>query len=352
MLIGEIEDFREIRYLILPISFFYTANNIGFYSYLGKKLLKYLYYIFFLSILSIVISLVSEDFIQNQLFFLSKELIFICIPILSILLIDKNNFLVPEIFIKINLIGLTVYQVFAILLHPQSKIFVSISDFILNGVKSEVEGSLAFIYGLIVLYLYLNSKYRAFLISLFFLFLFGKRIVFFGIIISVILDFFLLRRISFKKLRVLLFSGFMLLTCLVVLFASRYFDNFFLDKFGLSLNAVTKGRSGLLNSIFEKLDYYSVFFGKGFGYTTAFLVNSGAQTNLVHSDLFRILVEFGFIGICTFYIFFYRNLHLKHNIVFAFFFLIQSVSDNIMIYSHVMFYYFIILLINNPVKVK
>lgn len=343
LIIGEFDDLREIRYSIVPLSFFIASPHLLKKSKAVNRKLKYLLYgLFLLIISSLTFSFASDFLINHQVYIALKELIFVIAPIVSVMIIQKAGFLEIEKFVKFILTGLTIYLIVRII-NSESVIQVGLINFIISGFNTDFEGSLAFIYGFLVLFLYMKRQTKLFFISLVFLFFFGKRIVFVGVLITILLDYFLLRKISFRKSKKVLSISIISISTLILVFASGFFNDMFIDTYGISLNAFTQGRSNILESVFESIDYYSLLLGNGFSYTTTHLTNIGHQQNLVHSDIFRFIIEFGILGFTFFYIIFFKNLHTKKTLPLAFLFLILAISDNTFIYVHVMFFYYLLI---------
>ncbi|SDR78004.1 hypothetical protein [Christiangramia echinicola] len=343
LMLGEFDDLREIRYSIVPLSFFISSPQLLKKSHLVNRKLRYLLYgLLLLIIFSLIFSFVSGFVIENQGYIALKELIFVISPIISVMVIQKSGFLEIEKFVKFILFGLSIYLLVRII-NSESVIQVGFIQFITSGFNTDFEGSLAFIYGFLVFFLYLKGQKKLFLISLLFLFFFGKRIVFAGILFTALADSFLFRKISYNLSKKILLGSVIFVSTIILLFSAGFFDDLFIDRYGISLNAFTQGRSNILNLVFKSIDYNSLFIGNGFSYTTTYLTNIGHQQNLVHSDIFRFIIEFGLLGFILFYFLFFKNLHSEKTLSFAFLFLILAISDNTFIYVHVMFFYYLLI---------
>jgi hypothetical protein len=259
----------------------------------------------------------------------------------AVILLNKARSFDIDVFSKVNLIILIIYQVVIIILDPP-KAGTTIVGFIASGSSSEFEGSHVFILAFIALFYFSKEKYKIFMFITLLLFFNGKRIVFFGTIISAFICYFLINKFFYKKFKLLLISSYVLILGILILFASGFFNDYFLNKFGIAINAFTQGRYYLINSTFSQFDSSSYLFGNGSGFTTTHLNSIGASTQLLHSDVLKIFLEFGLFGTGIFLYFFYYKIYNQKSIVFGFLFLMISISDNILIYNHVMFYYFII----------
>ena len=342
IILGEIESIREIRYLIAPISLLFYLSNISNGNIINYGLINLLKLFFLLIPATFLFSYLFTTNIENQNIYLVKDFIFITAPIFSVILLNRSKYFKYKILLFFSFVILTFYQMFMVVLEFGSNDNTSIIQFILYGSNSSVEGSLAFIYGFLVFYLFIEKRYRLFFASSIVLFFFGKRIVFFGVVITCItyLTYFKFVKPALFKWSILVL--FIIVSIFMYLFAGSYFNDFVLDNYSVSLNAITQGRYQLLNDNYSEIEYSTFFFGNGYGFTTSFLINNDSKLNLIHSDIFRLFIESGIIGTLLFYNFFYKKLHDNSTIIFGLLFLIISISDNILVYGHVMFYYYLI----------
>ena len=180
--------------------------------------------------------------------------------------------------------------------------------------------------------------------NIFFLIVATKRIVFLGVLVSSIIMYF-----DFKFLRsyfftVVLIALNIMITYFLILLAQGTFTAEVNDFFGFSPGHLTQGRTTLLALLlpyfFDNLAYILII-GNGLGSTPILMQELFGMFFLIHNDLFKILFE---LGIPVFIIFFYLLYQTKTNNGFAMaiFINILLITDNVLIYVHVLAIYFLI----------
>ena len=261
------------------------------------------------------------------------------------------NFLVLLMFkevskIKIDLRFANILVVLSLLLEVASSgINIDFSYFAaLNSSTSNLDGGVSFYFGLFALNFLYQKKYFWFFMNIFFLIVATKRIVFLGVLVSSIIMYF-----DFKFLRsyfftVVLIALNIMITYFLILLAQGTFTAEVNDFFGFSPGHLTQGRTTLLALLlpyfFDNLAYILII-GNGLGSTPILMQELFGMFFLIHNDLFKILFE---LGIPVFIIFFYLLYQTKTNNGFAMaiFINILLITDNVLIYVHVLAIYFLI----------
>ena len=226
----------------------------------------------------------------------------------------------------------------------------------LNSISS-FEGNFAFIFGLLTVYAAVTRQWKllflSFLASVFTL----KRVSLLAEVVCIVLA--LLPNHQIKRL---LNPGLMvvfnlLFVAIILLYASHVFDNVIVQMTGQSANQFGLGRQELYDPIAKSLESNPIKFailgqGPGTAYDLISLNNPILGHSNLHSDLLKILYEYGFIVFGLFILFGYSSRHASLRIMFLYANII-FISDNVLIYHFFLFFFCIFgLVLENSEKNK
>ena len=205
--------------------------------------------------------------------------------------------------------------------------------------KGILESTDCFIFGFFAIYYASISELKKSLFCFVLIFISLKRIVLLGCLAS-LLVLFLDRKIFNVNRPIILFGFASFCTVITVCFGAGVFDQLIFDVFGVSPNYLTMGRSNIFGSVVDDfLTGKGLVFGNGLGtvYPKVEMASNGLNHNL-HSDLLKVLYEYGLVGFILLFSFLSR---LPENVNVGFFVILIAsfMTDNILIYSHVMFFY-------------
>ncbi|WP_415879638.1 hypothetical protein [Methylomonas sp. TEB] len=219
-------------------------------------------------------------------------------------------------------------------------------NFSIANSESSFESTLAFPVGIIVLYFFLTKKYISFALSLLLCVLMLKRIVILALLVSIIPHFMgkKIRDLIINPLTVTIFAS--LAVFLTIELADGTFDSYIREYFDQSTNQLTKGRQQLWSTVLRALNFSYVdfiFYGVGQGKVTEVLDRAFHSENvLLHNDLLLLLMQFG--GVVFFAFLYLFNKHGSINKrTLSLFITIIFFTDNVLIYQHVMVFYFLAL---------
>jgi len=211
--------------------------------------------------------------------------------------------------------------------------------------KSMFESTFAFPLGLFALYFFIQKKYLWFLIFSVFLILFLKRVVLLAIILCI------LTWLTPRNLRKFFLNPFVVtvISLLIVIisidFAQGTYDQFIFNFFERSPNDLSKGRQLLWGSALSAIKFsYDGFilWGVGIGKVVSDLQTTlYMERVLLHSDLLSLVLEIGIIPF-TIFIYLLNNQKNHDQRLISLYLVIMFVTDNVLIYQHVMFVYFFI----------
>lgn len=212
------------------------------------------------------------------------------------------------------------------------------------------ESQFSFLFGPFFIYFLTTKNYKYSLITFFFLIISLKRISILAALVCLVLYFFgkpMLR--SMKKGKAITGILFVLLNLGVVLvlflITQGYFDDFIVQKVGMSTNHFLRGRYNTYNFVLERLEGFQPW-GIGFGKTSHILMNSEFPVKVLHSDVFKNFLEFGIPIFCIWVYIFYKNSAVDIRLLLlAIFYNILFFTDNVFIYFEIMFtfYFFTII---------
>lgn len=214
---------------------------------------------------------------------------------------------------------------------------------------SPFESPLAFVYGLIAIYTFRTKQRFYFFLSLFMCFLSFKRIALLALALAIggawLLSGKREGRLGIGRLLLVLF--FNITACwLIVSYAVGDLDDVLLELTGVSSNQFGMGRQMLLYDVSYLLTdhpFEFLFFGQGagaaYGYVDA-IGATGLRENL-HSDIIKIVFEYGFFIASAFVVLLYRSARSSLGLSFVIYTNVIFMTDNILIYH---FYLFFLLL--------
>jgi hypothetical protein len=330
---------RFVFPLIIILYLIFHKPEISFY---GKEKSFILWSIGIFSVFGFV-SLFNRDVFSNILIW--KYLGYIG-PLIS-------GFLMSRFIVSVKkLVLLAKYILFASIASIIFKMD-SLSDFtpyfnvlnILWGANLKFESDIfAFVFALLFLLFYFENKNVYSVISLIFIILTAKRIVFISVLLIIILFFFFQRGFKVKKSIYYVIPMNVLLIFFTYLQASNdpMIASYIEKYFNLSLVEFNRGRSNIYEIVINKLGFPDIL-GHGVGIINSVLNKSTNHPELFHSDILRFCYEIGIVP----FLFLLKKLYdVGYNsgkILFLSFMLnIFLISDNVIEYFPVMFIFYIL----------
>jgi len=207
-------------------------------------------------------------------------------------------------------------------------------EFDFAGSKSTLEGSFAFVFGLVAVVALTQRRYWLFALCAIMAVLALKRIALIGAIMAAIFLF-----LGEKRGRIILNPAVMILAntlvvIAVLLYASGAFDSQIRSLTGMSADELGMGRETILsvpaNTIIHQPHRF-VAYGLGPGHGYDHLIRFGVKENL-HSDLVKIIYEYGYLVLCVFIWLMYSCRDYKLRVLFLYS-NVLLVTDNTLIYS-------------------
>ncbi|WP_367155779.1 hypothetical protein [Methylomonas sp. HYX-M1] len=223
-------------------------------------------------------------------------------------------------------------------------------SFSIMNSESSFESTLAFPVGLIAVYFFTVKRYFWFLLASALCILMLKRIVLLAIIALVLLRLCnkLIQRLILNPYVVTLGSAIGLVICIE--FATGSFDQLIHDTLKQSANQLAMGRQVLWSLSLKALNfnYFDyMFWGAGENkvvYTLNHLFMNAFKTQDVrlHNDLLLIILQYGILIFLAF-VFMLNNRYSLEQRGISLFMTIIFMTDNVLIYQHVMVFYFFIM---------
>ncbi|MEM0940071.1 MAG: O-antigen ligase family protein [Bacteroidota bacterium] len=281
---------------------------------------------------------IQNGYFYNQLFLLLLPPLYTGV-LFSRDVWDKKSLLRSENFICAILI---LPGLFHIIVNLDKFIFQSFN--ILYS-KSPFESGLSHLMGLVFVFAIVRKKSWLILPSILLLFLLSKRIAILSSII--ILTTLVVVRTFPKKIRwsITICCIFLMnLSFICVVYDIVYGD--ILDSltrfyFGISLDAFAMGRLGIYSNLSALANYKSLLFGNGIGHVNLYLRNFPQYEGLgynPHSDVLRLMLEFGILLFITWFYFLYQSFTALKNYRYLFFPLyinMLMLTDNVILYHYV-----------------
>jgi hypothetical protein len=334
--------FRYIKYLIFPIflilSFF--GQKIKISSLMKKNMILYSFLILFSFCYNVLYGNITTRFLE--------EVLLIMLPILTIIVFlgivkIKLNIVIKSLFI-IYIIVFVINNIY--LLGDVGNLVSSFAE-ALKTSTFPTESWLAFPFGIFTIFFILEKETKYSILSSFIFLLCFKRITILGVFVSLVLFWFFYKRkkIGFSKNRTFLYFISLNITLLVILFnfINGNLSDLILKYTGLSANHFTQGRFRIYN---DTLSYFSQhrLLGNGLGSTHIFLKSNFNNIHFLHSDILKLIVEFGIIPFSIWMLYFFRiNILNKKSIPLLIFLNILFLSDNVFIYFDTLFLFYLVM---------
>lgn len=319
-----VSEVRYVKYITLPLLLIiWFASEQRFKLFVKDYTLPFL-----LLLLSPIYSF------YNMTIFGYKDIFFIA-SYLAIFLFFR------DIHINVKRINILLAALFILsaMIDSRGYFFVSM----INSYSTLENATFGFIFGFFAIYWMTKKKYVAFVLNAIFLFLSFKKIAFIGLVL-VFLIWCLPKRIQKMVVNLpVIISVNILALMLIILFSRGTFDELIMNIFDMSANALSMGRQTLYANVSYEItrDLGSFFFmGMGLGTTYSFVAEYGAAN--LHSDMLKIFSELGFLVFIAFICLLYRVATPESKLL-AMYLNIIFLSDNILIYVSVMFFYFLLL---------
>jgi hypothetical protein len=216
--------------------------------------------------------------------------------------------------------------------------------------QSPLESAFSFLFGLLAVASLLEKRWRLFLLMAVATYLSGKRIAIAGVLVCVLVTWAprALRLVALNRYVVL--AANLLVVLGTILFARGDFDDLVHDRTEASANQISMGRQLILHDVVERIAAEPVRFalvgvGPGEAYdsvdeSVAEAMETTRKVNL-HSDLLKILFEYGGVVLCAFILLLY-SARDERLLILALYTNVLLVSDNTLIYQFYLFYYVLI----------
>lgn len=215
-------------------------------------------------------------------------------------------------------------------------------DFDISKSQSSFEGSFSFMFGLLAPFALMEKRYRLFVCCLLMTILSLKRI---AVIATISACVFVL--LGEKRAKYILNPPVMIILnvlflIIVLLYGYGVFDGFITELTGQSANQFGQGRRALLSlpatEIFSHPEHF-IFFGQGPGSTYILAnkaVGSYGTAQRLHSDVLKLLYEYGVIFSCFFVWLMYSAKSFATRVAFLYMNII-FLTDNTLIYAFMLF---------------
>lgn len=350
-------DFFRLGKYLLPFVVLFLRPNLTFnysssaylfsFSYI-KKFLKLYFVIFtFFFLLQLIEYNLNERFFNNLLFvLLPLFFVFTLIRFIDPLRIKSYFFLIS----LLTILGYFIQKGQEIL-----NVFLNLDSFFLAFINSNLEsesGIYSFLLCLLFCYSIVFNKNKYFFnLIIFVLFILSfKRVAIFSVLIFFFFNYFdsISSFILKNKFKSSLFYSLIFLGVIIFYFyiTSGVFDDFFIENFGISINAFLMGRQFLYDYVISQLPINQVF-GTGIGSVDSLLLSNSVEvqniTNL-HSELLRLFIELGFLFYFI-WLFFFSNIFFINKFSISVLFMLSFIflSDNVFIYFDTMFLVYLLI---------
>lgn len=234
---------------------------------------------------------------------------------------------------------------FSLYVTRDARVFSNLDISIIDS-KSEAESTFSFVFGLLSVYFLLSRNYLLSTLNAIFSIIALKRIVLVGLLV-VLVVWLLPRRLRRALLSpVLVTTIFVVALIACVMFAQGAFDETIKSSIGHSSNALSMGRRELWALAMKLADYDPIsvlFWGAGVGTVQGSIQEyfSAHRGGLLHNDLLTLVLEQGWIATAVF-VYFVANQKTNESRALALFLLIIFLTDNVIIYQHVMIMYMLL----------
>lgn len=248
---------------------------------------------------------------------------------------------------RIDIGKIVFWYVTAVLIHVA--LFRDVGNFRFDFAASQstLEGSFAFMFGLLAVFSMIGRRWWCFVVCVFFAFLTLKRIAVLAIAL-VFLVWITKRQFGEWLLRpIVMVPANLAAVFLLLMYGSGALDSLIVLSTGMDANQLGMGRKALLSmpsrEIFgspESFLFFGTGPGGGYDLTSQTLRYAIGKVNL-HSDLVKILYEYGFVVFCLFFGLAYRA--KSYAVRLAFLYVnILLLTDNVLIYYFLIATYVIV----------
>jgi hypothetical protein len=136
----------------------------------------------------------------------------------------------------------------------------------------------------------------------------------------------------------------LILIVLLVLFTQKYFDPFINNILEIRPDVFAMGRNWIYKGVVDEIQnhtFHAVTIGFGWGSVYPLAIKSGVTLCNLHSDILKIFFENGAIVFIGFFYLLYNTKNRLVNLL-SLYLNINFIADNILIFTHVMFFYFLL----------
>ncbi|MFT6916067.1 MAG: hypothetical protein ACJAWL_002384 [Motiliproteus sp.] len=212
--------------------------------------------------------------------------------------------------------------------------------------KSSIEShQFGFVFGLFCVFFITKKDWLFSIIFLIFSILSLKRIVLFAVAVVFVVSFLP------DKIKKIVFDRYMLISLVLSFVFVAYFittemfDEIVIQYYGVNADYLTMGRTILYRGLFDGLfsDILNILVGAGPGasYEVASFSLYIVEKENIHSDILKLLYENGFLCLVVFlYVLFKPKVHSV--VLINLYVTILFMTDNVISYTFVMFFYFLI----------
>lgn len=265
------------------------------------------------------------------------ELLFILAAFIMFMHPKVRSFKFPVVYFSLFLT-----LVFCLVKLPMLDLQLDFVSFI-KSETSNLEGGYTFLFGIFAVYFWLTGSKTLAVLNLILLVLSMKRIVAIAVLIPILIA------VMPAAIRRLALNPYVLIganiTYLVLSFSisAGYFDAIIKEYFAINIGHFTQGRTTLLQSLIPYVEqnfWMTAILGNGPGAAVNQVTESFGSYHLLHNDNLKLFFEYGFIIFFTFFalLYFHKSEKVKMmSLCLNIFFL----TDNVLIYSHVLFFYFL-----------
>ena len=334
---------RYVKYFVLPALLFFLFQNK---TMSVNKLLKQniLLYVFLLTV-NLITSITSG----TLTFRFIEEAILILLPILSV-------------FVLTGIKGVNLNSTISIIFYAYVLAFslynfeslINISKLLSSFIKAltyssfDTESWMAFPFGIFSLYFLIEKRYSKGFFSLGLFILSFKRISMVAFILSMAVYFFyfvVLKR-NFKRNKIVAYflTFNILLLTVLYFFINGDFTKLIYKNTGISVNQFSQGRFQIYNDI---INHFSdkIWTGSSLGYTNIYLSNKYVDISFLHSDILKLIIEFGIFSFLIWMVYFmYTNISNYKSVPIVLFINVLFLSDNVFIYFDTLFIFYLVLI--------
>lgn len=302
-----------LKYSVLGIFVLFFFRPIKYYSYAISFI-----------IIIIGFTLLKTWQIDNRSI---VELTFMLIAIAPFFVFDFRT-------INVKTINIIMIVLFFVVYSSQISLKLDLISLLKSETSATETNISAFVFSMLFTYFTIKKNKKWMLINLLMSILAFKRICFLSIIIVYFFNFFSIFKILNKSIYFVV--GNLLIVILFSYLASGLFDDLIYESTGLSIGQFTQGRTYFLGILIEEIKstyVSSLAIGIGQGEVINILNAKLGFYELLHNDIFKLFWESGIIMFVIILNFMYKF----NNKVLAFQFNIFMFTDNVLIYTPVLF---------------